>query len=230
MSTRLREGEYLCQLCAKVDIETKRLAGLRPECVRTKNGYPQISLPIVILAVRQAVKAGVKWRPLPERLDRRMYLGLSAKAIKFTKPVLIKLGFNGKFRTPVFDAATRVNHTGYKPGEIAVRCTHDVYSGRTRETWDLACREFSLVLPPATEEQLMALDAMWADPGNSLNPEFEVPEFGPEGDVHSGIVDSLGQDGLRDFTDPEADTDVTTTDTAATPDFKNGLKEPENGD
>jgi len=59
-------------------------------------------------------------------LERTIFIHLSKKAQKYSKPKLQKLQFNGHFESPAFGVQG-----------MAVTCKHDLYENKLREKWEL---------------------------------------------------------------------------------------------
>lgn len=87
----------------------------------------------------------------------------------------MSLGFNGNWREPRFSALHRVLHDGYKPGQEIFKCRHDWWAGRKQERWSLASVATRREFLPATEEQFVALDKIWASKMDFPSPPKEEP-------------------------------------------------------
>jgi hypothetical protein len=89
----------------------------------SSNNNPQLEVKFDVTAVANANNG---WDDLEQPQERTIYISLTDKAWKYSKPKLDKLGFNGNFDAPAFNS---------EGAELA--CKNETYQGKAREKWDL---------------------------------------------------------------------------------------------
>jgi hypothetical protein len=90
----------------------------------SSNNNPQLEVKFDVTAVANDQNG---WDDISPAQERTIWISLTDKAWKYSKPKLDKLGFTGNFDAPAFN-----NTEG-----VELVCKNEEYNGRAKEKWDL---------------------------------------------------------------------------------------------
>jgi len=118
----------------------------------SKAGNPYLAVELMITHIQ----SGGKWEPIANG-KRTLRIPLTEKAMPFSKPKLLEIGFQGDFDSPAFKKPD-----GSEMKSIRVVCKPDTYKGKPSEAWDVANPSEPVEAPTAAPGLARELNALYA--------------------------------------------------------------------